>query len=146
MKGRPEHLPSAPSPAADLDRIFAASTSPRPWFLERLRWDALYRHLDEILGAVAAGRPTGFGEPATGPLYLTCTDTVHSAHCGRSGRAVAKAVEALAGPRSWETLHVGGCRAAVNLVCAGAARRAGITQDDASRNTDPRPSHWTATA
>jgi len=77
--------------------------------LERLELtDADLQELDP------AGLPRG--EPVPRPLYLVCTNGRRDACCGRTGAAVARALDRELGDRLWETTHVGGHRFAANLV------------------------------
>lgn len=69
------------------------------------------------LGALAAGRSPGLGEPVTEPLLLVCTHGRRNACCARTGAPLARALTARFDHLVWETTHVGGDRFAANLVC-----------------------------
>jgi hypothetical protein len=56
------------------------------------------------------------GEPVPHPIYLVCTNGRRDVCCGRTGVAVARALDRELGERLWETTHVGGHRFAANLV------------------------------
>ncbi|MFD0692362.1 sucrase ferredoxin [Actinomadura fibrosa] len=72
---------------------------------------------DLDLGALAAGRRPGFGEPVTEPVLLVCTHGRRNACCARTGAPLARALNARFDRLVWETTHVGGDRYAANLVC-----------------------------
>jgi hypothetical protein len=66
---------------------------------------------------VVAGERPGFGEAATEPVYLACTNGRHDRCCATYGRPLALALQASHGELVWESSHVGGDRFAGNLVC-----------------------------
>jgi hypothetical protein len=66
---------------------------------------------------VVAGERPGFGEEATEPVYLACTNGRHDRCCATYGRPLALALRASHGDLVWESSHVGGDRFAGNLVC-----------------------------
>jgi hypothetical protein len=98
-------------------QVYAVSTAgPAPWVEGRELAD-----LDELatldLGALAAGRSPGLGEPVGGPLYLVCTHGRRDACCAEFGRPVAAAIGREFADRVWETTHLGGDRFAASAVC-----------------------------
>lgn len=86
-------------------------------FVEQAGLDRLADVLDADLDALAAGRPPGFGERLTEPVFLACTHGRFDPCCARFGRPIARALSTEFGDQVWETTHVGGCRFAANLVC-----------------------------
>ncbi|BEL03178.1 sucrase ferredoxin [Actinoplanes sichuanensis] len=104
-------------PRPGRERCFVSSSAGGRQLLERLPVDRLADRFAGVAEALAAGRPSGLATPVAEPMYLVCTNSRRSPVCGGSGRSVARAVSAAAGPRAWETTHVGGCRFAANLVC-----------------------------
>ena len=73
--------------------------------------------LELDMAAVVAGERPGFGEEATEPVYLVCTNGRHDRCCATYGRPLALALAASHGDLVWESSHVGGDRFAGNLVC-----------------------------
>jgi Sucrase/ferredoxin-like len=96
---------------------FVAHTSRRGRWLERRRLDDPAELLELDMARVVAGERPGFGEPATEPVYLACTNGRHDRCCATYGRPLALALQASHGELVWESSHVGGDRFAGNLVC-----------------------------
>jgi hypothetical protein len=105
------------SPRPGRERCFVSSAAGGRQLLEQLPAVRVADRFAAVAEAVAAGRPSGLATPVAEPMYLVCTNEVRSPVCGGQGRAVARAVAAVAGRHTWETTHVGGCRFAANLVC-----------------------------
>jgi hypothetical protein len=96
---------------------FLAHTSRAARWLERRRLDDPAELLELDMAAVVAGERPGFGEAATEPLYLACTNGRHDRCCATYGRPLALALAADHGELVWESSHIGGDRFAGNLVC-----------------------------
>jgi hypothetical protein len=96
---------------------FIAHTSRRDRWLERRLLDDPAELLELDMTAVVAGERPGFGEEATEPVYLVCTNGRHDRCCATYGRPLALALAASHGDLIWESSHVGGDRFAGNLVC-----------------------------
>jgi hypothetical protein len=96
---------------------FVAHTSRRDRWLERRRLDDPAELLELDMAQVVAGERPGFGEEATGPVYLACTNGRHDRCCATYGRPLALALQASHGDLVWESSHIGGDRFAGNLVC-----------------------------
>jgi Sucrase/ferredoxin-like len=96
---------------------FVAHTSRRDRWLERRRLDDPAELLELDMAQVVAGGRPGFGEEATEPVYLACTNGRHDRCCATYGRPLALALRASHGDLVWESSHVGGDRFAGNLVC-----------------------------
>jgi hypothetical protein len=96
---------------------FVAHTSRRGRWLERRRLDDPAELLELDMARVVAGERPGFGEEATEPVYLACTNGRHDRCCATYGRPLALALQASHGELVWESSHVGGDRFAGNLVC-----------------------------
>ena len=94
-----------------------AHTSRRDRWLERRRLDDPAELLELDMAQVVAGERPGFGEEATEPVYLACTNGRHDRCCATYGRPLALALQASYGELVWESSHVGGDRFAGNLVC-----------------------------
>ncbi len=103
-------------PGPERHCFVAHSGRASPWIEERVVGD-----LDELLaadfGALADGRPVGFGSLRPGPLYLVCTNGRHDPCCANLGRPVARARRRRGAGSVWESSHFGGDRFAGNLVC-----------------------------
>lgn len=98
-----------------LTAFLATSRGPAP-VLERLLLDDVLRLPPHALEAVAAGRASGLGTTLDRPIFLACTHGRMDACCARLGRPVARALDAAAEGRAWESTHVGGCRFGANVV------------------------------
>ena len=96
---------------------FVAHTSRRDRWLERRLLDDPAELLELDMARVVAGERPGFGEEATEPVYLVCTNGRHDRCCATYGRPLALALAASHGDLVWESSHVGGDRFAGNLVC-----------------------------
>jgi hypothetical protein len=96
---------------------FVAHTSRKGRWLERRRLDDPAELLELDMARVVAGERPGFGEEATEPVYLACTNGRHDRCCATYGRPLALALQASHGELVWESSHVGGDRFAGNLVC-----------------------------
>ena len=96
---------------------FVAHTSRRDRWLERRRLGDPAELLELDMAGVVAGERPGFGEEATEPVYLVCTNGRHDRCCATYGRPLALALAASHGDLVWESSHVGGDRFAGNLVC-----------------------------
>jgi hypothetical protein len=96
---------------------FVAHTSRRDRWLERRLLDDPAELLELDMARVVAGERPGFGEEATEPVYLVCTNGRHDRCCATYGRPLALALQASHGELIWESSHVGGDRFAGNLVC-----------------------------
>jgi hypothetical protein len=96
---------------------FVAHTSRRGRWLERRRLDDPAELLELDMARVVAGERPRFGEEATEPVYLACTNGRHDRCCATYGRPLALALQASHGELVWESSHVGGDRFAGNLVC-----------------------------
>jgi hypothetical protein len=96
---------------------FVAHTSRRDRWLERRRLDDPAELLELDMAQVVAGERPGFGEEATEPVYLACTNGRHDRCCATYGRPLALALQASHGDLVWESSHIGGDRFAGNLVC-----------------------------
>jgi hypothetical protein len=96
---------------------FVAHTSRQVRWLERRRLDDPAELLELDMAKVVAGERPGFGEEATEPVYLACTNGRHDRCCATYGRPLALALAASHGELVWESSHVGGDRFAGNLVC-----------------------------
>jgi hypothetical protein len=105
--------PGASQPSA----CFVAHTSRRDRWLERRRLDDPAELLELDMAQVVAGERPGFGEEATEPVYLACTNGRHDRCCATYGRPLALALQASHGDLVWESSHIGGDRFAGNLVC-----------------------------
>jgi hypothetical protein len=106
------------SRATDQPRAcFVAHTSRRDRWLERRLLDDPAELLELDMARVVAGERPGFGEEATEPVYLVCTNGRHDRCCATYGRPLALALAASHGELVWESSHVGGDRFAGNLVC-----------------------------
>ncbi|WP_030166242.1 sucrase ferredoxin [Spirillospora albida] len=102
--------------AASVQVYLAYSYGPDVWIEGRRLADA--EELSGIdLGALAAGRRPGFGEPVAEPVLLVCTHGRRNTCCARTGAPLARSLAARFGDPVWETTHVGGDRYAANLVC-----------------------------
>ena len=96
---------------------FLAHTSRRDRWLERRRLDDPAELLELDMAKVVAGERPGFGDPATDPVYLVCTNGRHDRCCATYGRPLALALAERHTELVWESSHVGGDRFAGNLVC-----------------------------
>ena len=96
---------------------FVAHTSRRDRWLERRRLDDPAELLELDMAGVVAGERPGFGQEATEPVYLACTNGRHDRCCATYGRPLALALQASHGDLVWESSHIGGDRFAGNLVC-----------------------------
>jgi hypothetical protein len=94
-----------------------AHTSRQGRWLERRRLDDPAELLELDMARVVAGERPRFGEEATEPVYLACTNGRHDRCCATYGRPLALALQASHGELVWESSHVGGDRFAGNLVC-----------------------------
>jgi hypothetical protein len=103
----------ASQPAA----CFVAHTSRAGRWLERRHLEDPAELLDLDMAKVVAGERPGFGEEATEPVYLVCTNGRHDRCCATYGRPAVLALQASHGELTWESSHVGGDRFAGNLVC-----------------------------
>ena len=103
--------------ASQPSTCFVAHTSRRGRWLERRRLDDPAELLELDMARVVAGERPGFGEEATEPVYLACTNGRHDRCCATYGRPLALALQASHGDLVWESSHVGGDRCAGNLVC-----------------------------
>jgi hypothetical protein len=103
--------------ASQPSTCFVAHTSRRGRWLERRRLDDPAELLELDMAQVVAGERPGFGEEATEPVYLACTNGRHDRCCATYGRPLALALQASHGELVWESSHVGGDRFAGNLVC-----------------------------
>jgi hypothetical protein len=103
--------------ASQPSTCFVAHTSRRGRWLERRRLDDPAELLELDMARVVAGERPGFGEPATEPVYLACTNGRHDRCCATYGRPLALALQASHGELVWESSHIGGDRFAGNLVC-----------------------------
>jgi hypothetical protein len=114
----------------------------RQW-IQRLDVDDPRDLLSVDLSTMRHGHRPAAGAPFDGPIFLVCTHGEHDPCCARRGRAVADALLAGHGARTWESSHIGGDRFATNLVCLphglyfgrvppeGAADTASLYQDGA---------------
>jgi hypothetical protein len=96
---------------------FVAHTSRAGRWLERRQLDDPAELLELDMARVVAGERPGFGEEATDPVYLVCTNGRHDRCCATYGRPAALTLAASHGELVWESSHVGGDRFAGNLVC-----------------------------
>ena len=113
---------------------FVAHTSRKGRWLERRRLDDPAELLELDMARVVAGERPGFGEEATEPVYLACTNGRHDRCCATYGRPLALALRASHGELVWESSHVGGDRFAGNLVCLPDGHYFGrVGPDDAER-------------
>jgi hypothetical protein len=112
-RGGPPMDRGASQPSA----CFVAHTSRRDRWLERRRLDDPAELLELDMAQVVAGERPGFGEEATEPVYLACTNGRHDRCCATYGRPLALALQASHGDLVWESSHIGGDRFAGNLVC-----------------------------
>jgi hypothetical protein len=103
--------------ASQPSACFVAHTSRSGRWLERRRLDDPAELLELDMAKVVAGERPGFGEEATEPIYLACTNGRHDRCCATYGRPLALALQASHGDLVWESSHVGGDRFAGNLVC-----------------------------
>jgi hypothetical protein len=103
--------------ASQPSACFVAHTSRQGRWLERRRLDDPTELLELDMAKVVAGERPGFGEEATEPVYLACTNGRHDRCCATYGRPLALALQASHGELVWESSHVGGDRFAGNLVC-----------------------------
>jgi hypothetical protein len=103
--------------ASQPSACFVAHTSRKGRWLERRRLDDPAELLELDMAGVVAGERPGFGEEATEPVYLACTNGRHDRCCATYGRPLALALQASHGDLVWESSHVGGDRFAGNLVC-----------------------------
>ena len=103
--------------ASQPSTCFVAHTSRRERWLERRRLDDPAELLELDMAKVVAGERPRFGEEATEPVYLACTNGRHDRCCATYGRPLALALQASHGELVWESSHVGGDRFAGNLVC-----------------------------
>jgi hypothetical protein len=103
--------------ASQSSACFVAHTSRKGRWLERRRLADPAELLELDMARVVAGERPGFGEEATEPVYLACTNGRHDRCCATYGRPLALALQASHGELVWESSHVGGDRFAGNLVC-----------------------------
>jgi hypothetical protein len=96
---------------------FVAHTSRAGRWLERRQLDDPAELLELDMAKVVAGERPGFGEAATDPVYLVCTNGRHDRCCATYGRPLALTLAERHGDLVWESSHVGGDRFAGNLVC-----------------------------
>ena len=96
---------------------FVAHTSRAGRWLERRQLGDPAELLELDMAKVVAGERPGFGEAATDPVYLVCTNGRHDRCCATYGRPAALTLAASHGELVWESSHVGGDRFAGNLVC-----------------------------
>ena len=116
---------------------FVAHTSRQGRWLERRRLDNPAELLELDMAKVVAGERPHFGEEATEPVYLACTNARHDRCCATYGRPLALALQASHGELVWESSHVGGDRFAGNLVCLPDGHYFGrVGPDDAARVVD----------
>jgi hypothetical protein len=102
--------------ASQSSACFVAHTSRKGRWLERRRLADPAELLELDMARVVAGERPGFGEEATEPVYLACTNGRHDRCCATYGRPLALALQASHGELVWESSHVGGDRFAGNLV------------------------------
>ncbi|MGI8657559.1 MAG: sucrase ferredoxin, partial [Candidatus Limnocylindria bacterium] len=67
--------------------------------------------------AIADAPVEAFGDPASEPMFLVCTNGKRDACCALRGRPLMSALSPDHGERTWECTHLGGHRFAGNLVC-----------------------------
>ena len=113
---------------------FVAHTSRAGRWLERRQLDDPAELLELDMARVVAGERPGFGEEATDPVYLVCTNGRHDRCCATYGRPAALTLAASHGELVWESSHVGGDRFAGNLVCLPGGHYFGrVGPDEAER-------------
>jgi hypothetical protein len=113
---------------------FVAHTSRAGRWLERCQLDDPAELLALDMAKVVAGERPGFGEEATDPVYLVCTNGRHDRCCATYGRPAALTLAASHGELVWESSHVGGDRFAGNLVCLPGGHYFGrVGPDEAER-------------
>jgi hypothetical protein len=111
-----------------------AHTSRAGRWLERRQLDDPAELLELDMARVVAGERPGFGEEATDPVYLVCTNGRHDRCCATYGRPAALTLAASHGELVWESSHVGGDRFAGNLVCLPGGHYFGrVGPDEAER-------------
>jgi hypothetical protein len=116
---------------------FVAHTSRQGRWLERRRLDNPAELLELDMAKVVAGERPHFGEEATEPVYLACTNARHDRCCATYGRPLGLALQASHRELVWESSHVGGDRFAGNLVCLPDGHYFGrVGPDDAARVVD----------
>lgn len=100
-------------PEADaLRRAFLIDTVTREIAIRTIG-DPVELVLDELADAPIAS----FGDPASEPIFLVCTNGRRDACCALRGRALLAALDVENRPAAWECTHLGGHRFAANLVC-----------------------------
>lgn len=97
-------------------QVLLVSARPGRTWIERVDLAEPKEVLDLDLDALAAGRPTGAGEPVREPLYGVCTHGRHDTCCAEYGRPAYRALAERLPGRVWECSHVGGDRFAGNLI------------------------------
>jgi hypothetical protein len=113
---------------------FVAHTSRQDRWLERRRLDNPAELLELDMAKVVAGERPHFGEEATEPVYLACTNARHDRCCATYGRPLGLALQASHRELVWESSHVGGDRFAGNLVCLPGGHYFGrVGPDEAER-------------
>lgn len=103
---RPGRHADTPGPR----RVYLAATTPGRTRLEQADLDTPDRLLDLDLTALADGRPTGLGAPATTPLLMVCANSRRDLCCALRGRPLAAELAARHPGQVWECSHTGGHR------------------------------------
>ncbi len=101
-----------PPETDDLRRIFLVDTVAGDVAVRSIH-DLGELVVDELADAPLAS----FGNPASGPMFLVCTNGRRDACCALRGRAALAALAATDADAAWECTHLGGHRFAGNLVC-----------------------------
>lgn len=91
-------------------RVYLARTRPERSWLRIAETEAPAELLDLDFERIAAGEHDGWGEPASGPLLLVCTNGRRDRCCAVRGRPLAGGLADRHGDAVWETNHTGGHR------------------------------------
>ncbi|RBM21942.1 sucrase ferredoxin [Prauserella sp. PE36] len=111
--------------------VFAAGTHLGGTWIERATLTEPRELAGLDLGALAEGRPPGFGERGRHRVVVVCTHGRRDVCCARLGRPVAERLDRRMPGQVWESTHLGGHRfAACVVTLPDAVFHGGVTPAD----------------
>lgn len=96
-------------------RVYIARSAPEQWTIA-MDLPSIDDVAELPFRALAHGRDTRAGEPASMPIVLVCTHGQRDSCCGRRGFPLYDALRNLPGLDVWQCSHIGGDRFAANAV------------------------------